>query len=183
MTKVLIQGHPEKFDNHWMKSLIEERSRLDYPQKTVQYETADIKSGGTHVIDAFHPDTTFHNSFDTLWLPDLGGEWWVKQRDSGIPIRRRAGHLLLSIEAASMVVKPGGHVYVFKFIPQEEYSSKALVQQIIKFSEQKKSFASAEMISFDPASIPGIHFVKHAVSTSAVSKHSAETLRLRINMG
>ena len=183
MVKVLIQGHTKSYDHHFMKSFIEQRSRIDYPGQTVQYETADIEEGATHVIDAFNPEEKFHDSFDTLWLPDLGGEWYLRQKDSGMRLKTRAGMLLLSIQAASAVVKPGGHIYVFKFHDQEKdgYTGEVLIQEIINNSNRRRAFATAESI-IGTDDNPGIHFVKHAASTSAPSHGVKKRLRLRINL-
>jgi len=182
MVTVLIQGHPTLYDSHdhWMKSFIEERSGIDYPGQVVQYETADIVGGGTHKIDAFYPDEQFHNSFDTLWMPDLGGKWWTQQKNPDMSLKSRAGFLLLSIQTASAVVKPGGHVYVFKFIDQSTYTKQDLIQKIIEFSNKRSVFATAEMIGMNGE--PGIHFVKHAASLSALRDGVTKGLRLRINL-
>ena len=86
-------------------------------------------------------------------MPDLNGRWWAEQKNSDISLQNTAESLLQLIKDASVVVKPGGHVYVFKFI-----KGNALIQKIIALSDKRGVFATAEMIMFD--NMPGIHFAK-----------------------
>ena len=188
MIKVLIQGHPYDFysKGHWMKEYIEQRSEIDYPGTVVQYETADIKEGGTHVMNFLHVDYKFVHSFDTLWLPDLGGDWYnVQDKFAQSDIQKQAHFLLRMIKIASVVVKPGGHVYVSKFIsqPRYGYDKDELIEQIVNLSNQEKTFHVAEK-KIMMYGEPGIHFVRNQETPSfdlAEQSHHNE-LRLRLTL-
>lgn len=162
---VLVQGHPGPFNTHYMKSYIEQYVRNDYAdtEEVVKYQTADEKKNGTQTyeIDAFDPHDKYKNTFDTLWLPDLGGLWYDDQR-LAIDLNDCAKRLLVNAKNASQVVKENGHIYVSKFLGKEGgYTGIDLAKQMIQLNNETFYFKEAEYIEKIDGTVPGIHFVKH----------------------
>ena len=115
--KVLVQGHPYPWDNNSHKHFLYDDIIKNTNKNTI-IQTADISTtiiGPDIQMDAFNPPERSHNHYDVLWLPDLGGEWYVKQNLHELP-EYIANQLIGLIEKAKVVVKPGGIIFVSKIL-------------------------------------------------------------------
>jgi len=118
--RVLVACHPKPFDTHWLKAEI-----MAEEGKNARYETIDDISGGDYTGDILtvYPGNTpktwvagHKNTFDSVYLPDCGGEWFELMEERSKAEAMYTTDLYFMIDRLKVLLKPKGKLYLGKWL-------------------------------------------------------------------